>query len=208
MQPAIRWTLGHGLGVYIVCVAGIAMAGAHTWDVNEIFSNADGTIQFVELVEANGTPGETGVPSQSLSSNSTSFTIGGAPPAPPTSNKFFLIGTAGYAALPGAPPPDAIIPAGSVPFAAAGGDTIAYGPYDSLIYGAGVLPTDGITALNRDLSTSTNSPTNYAGTTGSVDASPAAAVGSLDVVGALLSAALLAVAGIMLAMRARAETAT
>jgi hypothetical protein len=38
-----------------------AFAGAHTWDVWEIFSNADGTIQFVELREANGTAFETGI---------------------------------------------------------------------------------------------------------------------------------------------------
>src|SRR5258705_11878458 len=31
-----------------------ATAGINTWDVSEVFSNADGTIQFVELVEAGG----------------------------------------------------------------------------------------------------------------------------------------------------------
>ncbi len=49
-------------------VGGAAVAGVHTWDVNEVFSNADGTIQFVELREAAGTANETGVGNGSLSS--------------------------------------------------------------------------------------------------------------------------------------------
>ena len=35
----------------LVCGAGPLLAGAHTWNVNEVFSNADGTVQFIELVE-------------------------------------------------------------------------------------------------------------------------------------------------------------
>jgi len=33
------------LVVLILCHAGTAAAGIHTWDVNGVFSNADGTIQ-------------------------------------------------------------------------------------------------------------------------------------------------------------------
>jgi len=56
--------------------AGAAWAGAHTWDVNEVFSNADGSIQFIELRENNGTPNETGVGNQTLSSNAQSVNMG------------------------------------------------------------------------------------------------------------------------------------
>ena len=38
-----------------------AAAGGHTWDVFEVFSNADGTIQFIEIREMNHTPGERGI---------------------------------------------------------------------------------------------------------------------------------------------------
>ncbi|MCH8137768.1 MAG: hypothetical protein IH926_02240, partial [Proteobacteria bacterium] len=82
--------------------------------------------------------------------------------------------TADFAALPGAPAPDFIIPAGSVPFIGIGVDeTIKYCPacgYDTFSFLAGALPTDGINSLSFDLSTSTNSPTNFAGDSGSVDA--------------------------------------
>jgi hypothetical protein len=150
-----------------------AYGGSHTWDVNEVFSDATGQVQFVELVEANGTPNETGVPGHNMTSNAKSFAIVGAPLVAPTSNKFYLIATAAFAALPGAPTPDAIIPAGVLPFFfSTSGDTVTYVPWDALTFGS--VPTDGTTSLNGDLSTGLNSPTNYAGVSGSVDASPAA----------------------------------
>lgn len=154
--------------------AGSAWAGAHTWDVNEVFSNADGSIQFIELRENNGTPNETGVGNQTLSSNTQSFNMGAGAVAAPTSNKHFLIATAGFAALPGAPTPDVIIPAGLVPFFATSGDTISYGTIDSWAFGT--VPTNGSDSLDRTTGVGPNSPTNFAGDTGSVDATPPPAV--------------------------------
>jgi hypothetical protein len=148
-----------------------ALAGIHTWDVNEVFSNADGTIQFVELWESAGGDGETGVGNGSMSSNTESFAIGTGAVAPPTGFKFFLLGTAAFAALPGAPTPDAIIPAGSVPFFDTAGDTVSFVGFDSWAFGA--VPTNGTDSLDRLTGVGPNSPTNYAGVTGSVDASPA-----------------------------------
>jgi hypothetical protein len=185
-------------------VPAAAIAGTHTWDINEVFTNADGTIQFVELREANGTPNELGVPNQTLSSNSTSFTIGGGPLVAPTSNKFFLIATPAFAALPGAPVPDAVIPPGSIPFfSAASGDTISYGPYDSLSFGPGVAPTNGVDSLARNLTTGPNSPTNYAGDTGSVDAGAPPALPLLSPLALGVVVTLLAVAGATIARRNR-----
>ena len=84
---------------------------------------------------------------------------------PPTSNKFFLLATASFATLPGAPTPDAIIPAGNVPFFATEPEIrSSYSVYDSLTFGS--VPTNGIVSLHRDLTTGTNSPTNYAGHSG------------------------------------------
>jgi hypothetical protein len=147
-----------------------AFAGAHTWDVNEVFSNADGTIQFIELREANGTAGETGVGNGTVTSSTRSHSIANGPVAPPTSNKFYLLGTQGFADLPGAPPPDEIIPGGLVPFFSTAGDTVTYVPYDAWTFGA--VPTNGTDSLNRTGGVQANSPTNYAGATGSVDANP------------------------------------
>lgn len=188
-------------GIALFLAAGSAYGGSHTWDVNELFSNADGTIQFVELKEANGTPGETGLTSQTLASDAESFTIGGSIVGP-TSNKFFLIATQAFADLPGAPTPDAIIPPGVIPFINISGDTITYGPYDSLSFSGGQLPTDGINSLTDGAGAGVNSPTNYAGETASIDVSggavPAASTWGL----AALALAILS-AGSLMTLRSR-----
>lgn len=186
-----------------VAAADPALAGSHTWDVNEVFSDATGNIQFIELVEANGTPGETGVAGHTMTTNSKNFVIPGSPLTPPTSNRFFLMATTQFAALPGAPAPDAIIPAGVLPaFFSTSGDTITYVPWDSLTFGA--LPTDGTTSLNRNLTTGLNSPTNYAGVTGSVDASQPTAIPTLSGWGLGVLGVLLVTAGVHFAVGTRA----
>ena len=164
-------TLGHALvlGCLVALPLVSAQAGSHTWDVNEVFSNSSGTVQYIELVEANGTPNEIGVPGHDITSTANTFEIPGDPLVAPTSDKFYLIGTAAFAALTGAPTPDAIMPASF--FATLAAETIAYVPWDTMSWGAGVLPTDGVTSLNADLSTGTNSPTNSQGFTGSVNVS-------------------------------------
>ena len=157
------------LGLTLGTASPNILAGSHTWDVNELFSNADGTVQFIELREAGGGAFETGVGGHMLTSNANSFLIT-SNVASPTSFKHILFGTAAFAALPGAPTPNYIIPAN---FFSVNGDTITYVPWDSRTFGAGVLPTDGVLSLNNNLTTGVNSPTNYAGQTGSVNAAPA-----------------------------------
>jgi hypothetical protein len=187
----------------LVGVAQTALAGQHTWDVNEVFSDTTGNIQFVELVEANGTPGEVNINGVTVTSTGESFPIGGSPVAPPTSNKFFLIATPAFAALPGAPTPDRILPAGNIPFFSTSGDTVSYGPYDSWAFGT--VPTNGTTSLNRSGGPLLNSPTNYAGTSGSVNAGgptsiPVPALSGLSLG---LAAGLLLLAGAAVVFRSR-----
>ena len=147
--------------------ASVASAGIHTWDVSEVFSNHDGSIQFVELVEAAGSPGETGVGNGSITSDTQSHSWSNGAVASPTSNKHYLIATAAFAALPGAPTPDVILPAGVVPFFATTGDTVDFVIYDMCTFPA--LPNNGTDAYDCVAAgTAVNSPTNYAGTTGSV----------------------------------------
>ena len=68
--------LAFALGLWATCHAGPALAGIHTWDVNEVFSNAAGTIQFVELWEAAGGATEVNVGNGSISSNTQTFGFG------------------------------------------------------------------------------------------------------------------------------------
>lgn len=190
-----------------LAAAETALAGSHTWDVNEVFSNADGTIQFVELREAQGTPNETGVPGHTMSSDLKSFVISGPALTAPTSNKFYLLGTAAFAALPGAPTPDATIPVGTLPFFfATSGDTVDYQPWDSFTFGS--VPTNGIDSLHRLSGQAVNSPTNYAGQSGQVDASAGAPpVPALDGLGVGLVVGLLVLGGIAVVVRSRSKTA-
>lgn len=158
------------VAVVVGLKANLAWAAAHTWDVNEVFSNADGTIQFVELREANGTPNEINVGGRPISSSSFahSFTIDSNVTSP-SSNRHLLFATQAFADLPGAPTPDQIIPAGLVPFFDVTGDTVTYNPYDSFVFGP--VPTDGVHSMNDGNIVAINTPTNYAGDTASVDAS-------------------------------------
>ena len=152
-----------------------ALSGGHTWYVNEIFSNSDGTIQFIEVKESLGGDFETGTGGHNVTSNSRSFTIT-ANVTPPTGGRHILLATPAFVGLPGAPAPDYVIPAGSVPFFARTGDAISYVPYCTFTFGAGVLPTDGVNSLTitshhaHATSVGANSPTNYAGVTGSINA--------------------------------------
>jgi len=177
MRPATSRTLPSvTLSLLAACLLAspCAFGGAHTWDVNEVFSNADGTIQFVELREGNGTPGEVnvnGVAMRSLNFPAHTLMLVNGSIAAPTTNKFLLGGTAAFAALPGAPPLDFTIPNGFLRLGTA--DSVSYGPpYDTLAVPAGSLPLDGINAYRRGGTTGPNSPTNYAGTSGSVNANP------------------------------------
>ena len=150
-----------------------SLAGVHTWDVNEVFSNADGTIQFVELFEANGTAGETGVGNGTVSTTTPpkSHSFGNGPVVGPTTNKTYLLATAAFAALPGAPVPDEIIPNGLLPFFFnPAGDTVKFIVYDSWTFPA--IPTDGVQSLHRLTGVGPNSPKNYAGVTNQVYAGP------------------------------------
>jgi len=153
-----------------------AQAGIHTWDVAEVFSNADGTIQFVELLEvtAPGPPDafEVGVGNGTISSDTQTHTWANGAVTGPTNQKRYLIATADFAALPGAPTPDVILPPGKVPFFDTAGDSVDFVVYDTCTFAS--VPTDGVTSLNCETDTTqVNSPTNYAGATGSVNAAPA-----------------------------------
>jgi hypothetical protein len=156
-----------------LCIMGAAttaaLGGAHTWDVVEIFSSADGTIQFIEIREMNGTPGETGVAGHMITSTALgrTFTIP-ANAVAPTTNKSILFATPAYAALSGVPPADYTFPAGSVPFLSLTADTISYTPYDSTSFVAGQLPTTGIHSFLKGGTTAVSSPKNYLGATGVV----------------------------------------
>ena len=169
----MRYHTGTVLSIFgLTCLGAATRADAtfHTWRISQVFSDSSGNVQFIEFHEAFGDANEQFLGGRTLIGTST-FTFGGNLPTPSNSaNRFFLIGTAAYAALSGAVTPDYSIPSG---FLALGGGTLNFaGGIDTVTYGA--LPTDGITSLGRvgttgsNFSSRANLESNYAGTRGSV----------------------------------------
>lgn len=154
-----------------ICGLGLAVAtasaGSHTWDIVEVFSNTDGTIQFIEMAEVAGGASEVNLAGKSVTSKTTGkeFTF----PEnldPPSTFMRLLLATEGFANLPDAPTPDYIIEDNFLPTCL--GDTVSWHIYDAYTWESGDLPTDGVNSLNRDTGVAANSPTNYAGDSGSV----------------------------------------
>lgn len=151
------------------------MLSFHLWKIDQVFSSADGKVQFIELHDpANG---ESHVGGHFISSNENKFAFPADLPSNNTANMHFLIGTRSYAALPGAVRPDYVVPDN---FFNPNGDTFDYADVDSFTFTAGQLPSDGVAALFRDvsggnLSTGKNLENNLAGQSASVTlAAPAA----------------------------------
>jgi hypothetical protein len=167
------FTLGAVVSVSFAITAP-GMAGSHSWDIVEVFSNGDGTIQFVELLECCGLPNEIGLNNKWVKSTATGkqviFTAN--LPGGSTANAHLLLGTAAYAALPGAVAPDYIIVPNFFSTIAEPSPGIEYWSYDDFIFAAGELPTNGKDSLNASGVTAPNSPTNFAGESGNVDACP------------------------------------
>jgi hypothetical protein len=143
-----------------------AHASFHTFVINEIYSNADGTVQFVELREAQGMSGQNffaGIRLVSRSGTSTqTFTFPTNLPSFNTAGAFVLIATQGFADL-GIVAPDYIVPNNFV-FQPSG--SINFGDVSIVNYTQ--LPGDGTTSINHNGVPQTNSPRTFAGQTGTV----------------------------------------
>lgn len=168
-----RTTSTSWIGLLAMIVAAMwqapADAASHQWRFNEIFSNADGTVQFIEMKECCGFVAETQLSGKWIlavdASNQYDFpqNLNGN-----TANKYLLLATQSFADLAGAPAPDFILPDN---FLALGADTLEYWLYSSAVWSYSGLPTDGSMSLNGDGSTGLNSPTNFTGETGTIDVS-------------------------------------
>jgi serralysin len=138
----------------------------HLYDITEIFSNADGSVQFIEL-RVGASNGESFWNGKTITvtqgSNTHTFTFPSDLPSTQTANTSVLLATQGFANL-GVVTPNFIIPAG---FLFSGNGTVDFAGVDNLTYSA--LPTDGSTSFIRGGTTGVNSPTNFAGQTGTVN---------------------------------------
>ena len=178
----------------IALVAGVLLCAApahasfHLWQISEVFTNADGTVQFIELFDES--PGEefvsghvlrtqeSGVPLQTLTIPSN------LPVQPPdtTANHHFLVATPAFQAAAGIAP-DYLIPAGFIELGVA--DAINWALVNSFPLAG--LPVDGVHSLNRaysipvsdTITTDVPTPTNFAGEVGTIVPEPGALVSGL-----------------------------
>src|SRR5262245_39383617 len=105
-----RWILA-ALGMMLLNATS-AQAAFHAWQITQVYTNASGTLQFIEMVDSFG--GQTQVQGQSINvtngPNTNTYTLPGGP-LPETFNHHLLFGTAGIQAA-GGPAPDYTIPNG------------------------------------------------------------------------------------------------
>jgi hypothetical protein len=151
--------------VSALLVATSAQATFHLWDIVEAFSNADGSVQFIEMFDPSNF--ENAVGGMQLKSNSNTFTIPANLPTTSTANHRLLFATPGFDSLTGGVTPDYTIPAN---FFDPTGDTLNWAFVDVHTFTS--APTDGVLSIIFPAgTTAVNSPTNFAGDSGSVDVS-------------------------------------
>ncbi len=178
-----------------------ANATFHTFVIEELYSDASGTVQFIELHEASGLNGQDLLAGHTLTSSSGAttrvYTFPTNLPNNLTANKRVLIATQAFANL-GIVTPDYIVPA---PFLFPGGGTLNYALVDTFAYPA--LPANGVDALYRTGAVAPDLATNYAGQSGAIlpppppPATPAAGIPMLAPPLLALLAALLALGAVV-----------
>jgi hypothetical protein len=169
-----------------------AQAGFHLWQVKEVFTNADGSVQFIEMFDS-FTP-EQFLTDQNIKAESTVGSV--------TTTKFFsfdhdldttnhstaarhaLIATPGFGSLPGGVTPDYLLnPATDGVLFNPNADSIKItflGSGDSMTFTGASLPKDGVHSLTDagastnppgapSITSTVNSPTNFDNGTGSVN---------------------------------------
>ena len=164
-MPSWRGTLAL---ILLAVAAPATSAGFESWTINEIYSNADGTLQYVVLREALAMNGMNKLAGRALTQThagvTKSFAFGLDLQSTLTANRHVLIATQAVAAI-GLVTPDYVMPDR---FLATDGGTLGFANVDSLGYAA--LPTDGVNALFANLSTGPNIATNFAGQSASLPA--------------------------------------
>jgi serralysin len=158
--------------VLVIAGANRSLASFHLWKIDEVYSNASGTVQFIELLD--GFSGENFVQNQTLKSMGHAFTfptnlVGN------TQNHHMLLATPGYFALSSVPAADFNLGVNS--FFSTSGDTLNYASVDGFAFTDAQLPKDGRHSLVRptpggSLGTDINSLTDFAGATGSIVPEP------------------------------------
>jgi hypothetical protein len=146
MRPGLQSVL------LLLCCAALPATAAPSFKVDQVFSNADGSVQYVLLRESAGANGQDAFAGQTLTAaqgtHVNTFTFGANLPSANTAHHVVLIATAGYVTLAATEPefaavkPDYVVPNRFLPTA---NGRVTFADSDSLAYDA--LPSDGFSAL-------------------------------------------------------------
>jgi hypothetical protein len=167
----------------------IVKAAVHLWNVKEVFSNADGSVQFVEMFDSSG--GEIVTGGAKLRSNSDGVIKEFTFPANLVNNTpgHMLIATSGFGSLTGGVAPTFTFNQSStaltLPFFNPNATNITFtftGSGDTMTLTGAALPEDGIRSLTdanasgfplptSSNSSGVNSPTNLLGASGGINLS-------------------------------------
>jgi hypothetical protein len=174
-----------------------AHAAFHLWQVKEVFSSADGSVQFVEMFDSFG--GEVFTNGLTLTANSDgnikTFTfpsnLTGSTPGS------LLIATSGFGSLPGGVTPDFTFSQSTTPISGSffnpNATNLSFtfsGSGDTMSFAGASLPKDGVHSLTDagavgfppgtpNIGSGVNSPTNLLGSSGSVNLTPEPVSGML-----------------------------
>jgi hypothetical protein len=209
-----RLFLVAALGAAVLVEPARALACSHLWRVSEFYSSPDRSVQFIEMQEIGGSAVEWKIGNHWYRTNGYNATqtdlLGSDLPNVSTANKKFLVGSESYAALGGVPPPDYTIPDGAIN---PNGDLVRWWFYQTIEIPAGVMPSDGTLSISTVnpanpgnppvYSVGVNSPTNFAGQTGTVVLSTAVPATSPPWL-AVLASALVALGLLVIVRRPRA----
>ena len=135
-----------------------AHSNFHLWQITEVYSNASGTVQFIELTALSG--GQQFLAGHTIT-GAGNFTFPSNLPSD-TAGRKFLVGTSGFAAL-NVVAPDYIVPNN---FLALPNGMINFANVNVVNYTN--LPADGVLSIDQSGATATNSPTNFAGVSGTI----------------------------------------
>jgi hypothetical protein len=188
----MRQGLGWALFAVMAAMAPLAQASYHTFEIAELYSNADGTIQFVLLHESAGANGQDLLAGHTLSAThvgtTKTFVFPASLPSAGTAGRYVLVATQGYVdAAASLQPFASVYPDYVVPnqFLPTDGGVVNYAGVDEVSFGP--LPGDGSLALFTPTGTAaylaTNEARNFAGAAANL---PALAVTAVEYYNAAL----------------------
>jgi len=162
-----------GLATLLLGVVAVpADAEFHLFRIDQVYSSADSKVQYVMLTESAGFNGENFWAGNRIETTSTGgakqqFQFPANLPSSATASRSVLVATASFAAL-NLVSPDYTVPDGFIP--RAGGKVDYASGTDEITFTA--LPTDGATAFNRNGQPVAAVPTNFAGASAVLTATP------------------------------------